>query len=116
MKMWITAAAGLALLAGGVAAAQTPPANAGPPSAPAEGPSGGPAEHPPMGGPEGMRFGPHFGPMGRMMRMRPPSSAAHFRFRKDDALVDIKCADNESTKACTDAATALLDKLATQPK
>ena len=61
--------------------------------------------------------GPHGGPgmMHMMHEMhRPPSKAAHFRFRKGDAMVDIKCADDEPMKACVDAGSALLDKLATK--
>ncbi len=77
-----------------------------------------------MGGPmEGMH-----GPMDAMHRRMgwmmhhmdwhrpPPSKAAHFRFKKGDALVDIKCADDEPMKACVDAGSALLDKLMAAPK
>ncbi len=116
-KTGLVAAAGLAfMLAGGVAAAQVaaPPP---PPPPGADGPPGGPPGGP-MG--EGMRHGPgHHGRMAEMMRMRPPpppSKAAHFNFRKGDARVDIKCADDEPMKACVDAGMALLDKLAAQPK
>ena len=71
----------------------------------------------------GDEHGHGMGPMGRMgmmMRMHmhpppPPSKAAHFRFRKGDAMVDVKCADDEPTKACVDAASVLLDKLAPNP-
>jgi hypothetical protein len=51
-----------------------------------------------------------------MHRPPPPSKAAHFRFRKGDAVVDIKCADDEPTKSCVDAGSALLDKLMAAPK
>lgn len=49
-------------------------------------------------------------------RMAPPSKAAHFVLHRGDAVVDIKCAEDEPMKACVDAATVLLDKLATQPR
>ncbi len=109
MKTFVWAGAGLAvMLAAGVAVAQQAPA---PDGAPPGGPMGGP-----MGGHGEMR--PHGHPwMGGMMRrMPPPSKAAHFRFRKGDAMVDIKCADDEPTKACVDAGSALLDKLAADRK
>ena len=114
MKTWIAVGAGLALLAGGVAVAQT--AGGPPPAGEAAPFPGGPPDHGPMGGPDGMRHGPR-GYMDRMMRMRPPpSKAAHFLFRKEGATVAIKCADDEPTKACVDAASALLDKLAPPAK
>jgi hypothetical protein len=31
-------------------------------------------------------------------------------------MIDIKCADDEPTKACVDAANQLLDKIATMPR
>ena len=108
-KTQLAAALGLAVLTGGAAAAQTmtppprPDAMSPEVAAPEEGPERG------HGG--GMRH------MGDHMRdhMR-PSKAAFFHLRKGDARVDIKCADDEPTKACIDAASALLDKLAAQPK
>ena len=90
----LLAGAGL-LLAAGVAFAQGAPPDGGP------GPQG-PGE---MRGPEGyMR-----GMMMMQMRRAELSKAAHFRFRKGDALVDIRCAVDEPTKACVDAGSALLD-------
>ena len=87
------------VLAAGVAIAQTPNADA-----PPQGEMGrGAMEHL-----HGMMHGMH---------RPPPSKAARFMFRKGDAVVAIKCADDEPTKACVDAGSALLDKLAaTQPK
>ena len=95
--MGLLAGAGL-LMAAGAAMAQGAPGEAGP------GPQG-PGE---MRG----EMGPHGGFMREMMRrQREESKAAHFRFRKGDAMVDIKCAADEPTKACVDAGSALLDKL-----
>jgi len=67
--------------------------------------------HGPMGerGGWGMRHG-HAEMMRRMGP--PPSKAAHFRLRRGDALIDVKCADDEPMKACVDAASVLLDKAA----
>lgn len=115
MKTWLIAGVGMLLVVGGAAVAQTPPGMspggaAGAPTGAMEGPSG-------VGGPEGMNHGP----MGRWMGMmhghhgphQPPvSKAAFFRLRKGDVSVGIKCADDEPTKACVDAAATLLDKLA----
>jgi hypothetical protein len=72
--------------------------------------------HGPMGhGPMDMRMG---WMMHHMMEAHrpPPSKGAHFRFKKGDAMVDIKCADDEPMKACVDAGSALLDKLMAAPK
>ena len=104
----VTAAAGLGLLvsASGIALAQgAPPPNPPPPPPP-------PGDHGP--GPQG-----DMGYMrrGMMRRMEDFSKAAHFHFRKGDMAIDVKCAADEPTKACTDATGALLDKLnAATPK
>ena len=94
----ITLAAASALVAG-VAIAQ-----------PAPGPDGG---APPPAREMGER-GPG-GPGGwmrrMMMRRPPPTKAAFFNFRRGDAAVTIKCADDEPMKACTDAATTMLQAL-----
>jgi uncharacterized iron-regulated membrane protein len=130
MKSWMWMSAGVGvMMAAGVAVAQVPPTM--PPAAPGTPPPAemhagpghdgmrmehGPMEHGPM---EHGPMGPHMGWMMRHMmeaHRPPPSKAAHFRFRKGDAMVDIKCADDEPTKACVDAGSALLDKLAAQPK
>lgn len=113
-KTHLAVAFGLALCVGGVAAAQTmappsrPDAMGAEAAAPADGPGHGPGGGRPGGGMGRM--------MGEMMDHMHPSKAASFHLRKGDARVDIKCADDEPTKACIDAASALLDKLATQPK
>ena len=112
----LAVAAATALLAGGVALAQapTPPADAPPPMERGGMEHGG-MDHGRMEGPMGGRHGPP-DRMRAMMEAMHPSKAASFHLRKGDARVDIKCADDEPTKACIDAASALLDKLATQPK
>ena len=49
--------------------------------------------------------------MMRRGRMRGPEGA-HFTFERDGAVIDLRCADNETTRACVDAAAVLLEKLA----
>ncbi|MCJ2048891.1 hypothetical protein [Methylobacterium sp. J-070] len=101
----IIALAGVAaLLSGSVALAQTPP----PPGGPRPGPEAGPPPPPPPGGP---RRGP--GPDGPPPPPPPPSRAAHFVLERGDARIDVKCADEDSTKACADITLQLLDRLAT---
>lgn len=100
------------LLAGGVAVAQAPGGEPGGGAPPGE--MRGRGE---MGGPgDMMRHGHMEAVMREMMhRAAPaPSKAARFMFRRGDALVNIKCADDEPMKACVDAGSALLDKLAAQ--
>ena len=54
---------------------------------------------PPPGGP---------GPRGQ----RPlPERAAHFRLQRGDALIDVKCADEEPMKACAELALQMVDRL-----
>ena len=90
----------LTLLGGSALAQKGPP----PPGvdAPIDGPNGPP---PPPGGPRGMRPPPP-----------PPSKAAHFRLQRGDVTLDVKCADDESMKACADLAMQMLDKVGTLPK
>ena len=108
MKKLLLVGAGLAVLAGaGVAVAQAPAPEA-PRGPPGEGPGPGMHEH--MR--EHMR-----GPMGGMggppgMQM---TKAARFHFSRGENQVDIRCAADEPTKACVDAASVLLDKLNAQP-
>ena len=56
------------------------------------------------------------GRMGRMMRMHErmanANEAAHFRFRRGQAAIDVKCPEGESLQACVNAAGQLLDKIA----
>jgi len=98
-----------AVLIAGISAAVAQPAPPPPAPPPAPEASGGA-----MGGPmERMRHGPmHSGMMGMMHGSR----GAHFVFGKGDQVADIRCADNEPTRACVDAASALMDKLAAQPR
>lgn len=79
---------------------------------PPEGPGAG-MQHPGMA-PE---MGRH-GYMGmRRHRMEMMTKAASFHFRREGAAIDIRCAADEPTKACVDAAGVLIDKLvATAPK
>jgi hypothetical protein len=116
MKRMLFTAVCLAAAAGGVALAQNAPA----PSTPGAVPPPAAFASPPPDGPGG-RGGPHR--PGFWHHMPPgehgfmaPSRAASFRFRRGDAMVDVKCAETETTKACVDAAGAMLDKLkAAQP-
>ena len=78
------------------------------------GPQGGPPGGPPPGGPpHPMMMGHH--PHGpemdeEMMHMHAPKGAV-FMFRDGDERMLIKCADEEPTKVCVDAATTLIDKI-----
>ncbi len=60
---------------------------------------------PPHPGPEAADEHPHHHPI-------MTSKAAHFRMKGPDLAVDVKCPDEESVKACTDAIAALMDKVA----
>jgi hypothetical protein len=87
--------------------AQTPPP--GPPP-------GGPGMDRPMGGP-GMGVDRPMGGHGGWMAMHhhmmmDMDKAASFRFRRDGAEISIRCASTEPTKACVDAASVLIDKIA----
>ena len=95
-----------------LAAAQPSPPPAPPPA------SDAPAQPQPPG--EGMRErmrGPGMMREAHMRDMMQQDSprAARFRFEKDGARVSIACANNETTRACVDAAGVLIDKLAAQP-
>ena len=97
-----------------LAAAQPSPPPAPPPAA-----TEGPAQPQPAG--DGMRDRMRGGSgmmrdadMHRMAEEHGPR-AARFRFEKDGARVGIECANNETTRACVDAAGVLIDKLAAQP-
>jgi hypothetical protein len=99
----------------GVAATQppAPPARgAAPPSPPPGGPEAGADDMgapppPPPGGP---------GPRGQRPPPPPPSRAAHFRLQRGDAMVDVKCADDEQMKVCADLTLQMVDRLQTTLK
>ena len=105
-----------ALLMAGVAMAQPAPgpnADAPPPPRPGrEGPGrDGPGhEGPGREGHRGEMGGPGRG--GWMRRMMEDGKAARFELRRGDMHIDIKCAADEPMKACVDAATQLLDRVA----
>lgn len=99
----------------GIARAQSATGTPGPasPQAPAvqapalpqpgnEGPMHGPG---PMAGRGWMAHRP----MGLPMMLH--TKAAFFRFQRGRASITVKCADDESTQACVNAASALLDKI-----
>ena len=105
----------VAVLGGAACAvAQTAPG-----AAPGGGPEAGSGDagrmHPPGPMGEGRMGEGRMGEMREMMmrrgRMRGPQGA-HFMFERDGAVIDLRCADNETTRACVDAAAVLLDKLA----
>ena len=100
MRPFLIAAVATGALLAGVAVAQTPPPG---------GPDGGPP--PPHEMHE--RWGHGF--MRGHPPMPPPPKAAVFRFRKGDASVFVKCADDEPTKACTDAMQAMLGAINAAP-
>jgi len=99
----------------GVAATKppAPPApGAAPPPVPLGGSEAGPDDMgapppPPPGGP---------GPRGQRPPPPPPSRAAHFRLQRGDAMVDVKCADDEQMKVCADLTLQMVDRLQTTLK
>jgi hypothetical protein len=106
--------------AAGAAAPPPPPpradgvAGARPPAPPAP----GAAAPPPPGGPDaeaddadGPPPPPGPGPRGRRPPPPPPSKAAHFRLQRGDAMVEVKCADDEPMKLCADLALQMVDRL-----
>jgi len=126
----LTGSAGLALAQPAPGAAPPPPPapQAQPPS-PAPQPPGPRAEGPAgPRGPEGP--GPHMGMApgpygypgmeaqgyGPPRPPRPPRSrAASFYVERNDIEVHVQCAEGEPVRACVDAASVLLDKIATLP-
>ena len=48
--------------------------------------------------------------------MHPSPRRARFHIRRGDTRVDVRCAENEPTRACVDAAVTLLDKLGVQAR
>ena len=124
MKRLLTSAALLTFLVGGAVAQPAIPRQpgAGPSQADAmqpPPPPGGPRMMDDVGGPppppRGGPGGPG-GPGGRRPPPPPPSKAAHFRLEHGDMALDVKCADDESMKACADLTLQMLDKLQAFPK
>ena len=112
-KPFVLAAAAL-LGSATLAAAQPSPPPAPPPAA-SDAPAAQP-QPPSDGMRERMRSGGMMREayMRRAMEERGPR-AARFRFEKEGAMVGIQCANNETTRACVDAAAVLIDKLGAQP-
>ena len=111
-KLGIGLGIGIGLLAiAGITMAQSPPpggpngqfggAQGGGPSGPGGPPGGGGPGHGP-----GPGFRPHM-----MMPPPPPSKGAQFRMADGNRRFFIKCADDDSTKACMEAVGPLLNKL-----
>jgi hypothetical protein len=45
-----------------------------------------------------------------------PSKAAHFRLKRGETDIDVKCADDEPTNVCTDAAIKLMNNFSTMAR
>lgn len=120
MNKLIVAGLALTLLAGGALAQTAAPAPA--PVAPPMGAKAPPPPPPPPGdaamddGGPGAPPPPPGGPHGHHPPPPPPSKAAHFRLEHGDTALDVKCAEDESMKACADIALQLLDKVQVAPK
>ena len=110
-----------------VAAEAPPPPPGGPdtmragPGAPP--PSGGPRGPRPPGGPGGhgaMMDGdasggpPPEGPRGHRPPP-PPPRAAHIHLQRGDAMLDVRCAEDEPMKGCADLTLQMLDRLKAPP-
>lgn len=117
----MVAAAGLSGVIAASAVAQPAPAPQPPPAPPgaAPPPPPGPQARGPMmpGFPPGEGQGmPGQGMMSGMMqgsrgwRHGPPSRAAAFHIERGDISIGVRCAEQESMRACVDAAIALMDK------
>jgi hypothetical protein len=46
----------------------------------------------------------------------PPAKGAHIILQDGDAMVDVKCADDEPMKVCADITLQILEKLVALPK
>jgi len=101
---------GAALLATAASAQPPQPPSGGPrPSAPAAAPSPAPQPGSPTATTGQAPQPPASGP--RSEGAPPPSKAAHFRIEQGDNAIDVKCADDEPTRACSDIAMQFLDRL-----
>src|SRR4051812_19311331 len=75
------------------------------------------------GGYDGDQTGPNDMHHGGMFREHHPwmfgghdeTKAARFRFRRGDTRIDIQCGDSESTSACVESASRLIDKVTSMP-
>lgn len=137
MQRWPYAAILAAFLAS-PALAQAPPGSGSTPPAPSSpagqvppGMGGGVGQMPPEAGPPAgptspgmMGAGPERGMMGHHPPPRGPgeehwhhhmmmmqSKGAMFYFRRGNSSIMVKCAENESTQVCVNAAATLLDKI-----
>jgi hypothetical protein len=68
-----------------------------------------------MGGPQPPPPGEP-GPQSHRPPPPPPSKAADFRLQRGDAIVDVKCADDEQMKVCDDLTLQMVDRLQTMLK
>ena len=127
MKAWLLSGFVIALLTGGAFAqanGQPPPSAPGmaapPPSAPGLAPPPPPpfGESPPSVSPDA-EADDMDGLRRRRLPVAPvlevsaplPERAAHFRLQRGDALIDVKCADEEPMKACAELALQMVDRL-----
>ncbi|MGI3898973.1 MAG: hypothetical protein ACRYGP_00900 [Janthinobacterium lividum] len=132
MKVLLASSLALALMTGSVLAQRAAPAPAGmaqatPPvaSAPAPDedgmvpppPPGGPRAAAPLpGGPGGPSMMADRGPDGRRVPPPPPPRGAHIDLQRGDLHVEVKCAEEETTKTCADSAMQMLDHLQAAPR
>ncbi len=113
MNKVIIGALALTFAASAAAYAQTTPPP--PPKTPAPGekmapPPPPPPGHGPMAGHE--MGGPgHHGHWRHHKGMWMMSKAAHFRVRSGDMMVDVKCADDDTTKECGDVVMQIVNRL-----
>lgn len=117
MHKVILGALALTFAASAVAYAQVDNTPAHSPAAPAPGEKMAPPPPPPpgpgamngteMGGPGHKRHGEWRHHKGMWMM----SKAAHFRVRSGDMMVDVKCADDDTTKECGDVVMQIVNKL-----
>jgi len=102
MKAYLISGVMLAMLAGAAHAQTIAPGGLSGPGAPV--------------GP-GASVGP--GPAGAQPASAPkppPGKSAHFILQDGDAMVDVKCSDDEPMKTCAEITLQILDKLAALPK
>jgi hypothetical protein len=113
MKTLLISSLALAILTGAALAqaAEAPPPPGAPPPAGMKAP---PPPPPPPGGPDAMNDEGPGGPAGPPPP--PPSKAAHFHMENGNLTLDVKCADDDATKACADSVLQLLEKLQAAPK